>query len=127
MDNYREKRSGGYSPKNGNRERSFNNDFNGEYRKKSRPRFNKDADARGQYVKVDRSDSYGNSVKSHSYGRQYGSDVPRSDGEHTRRYNGDKLQYVNAFPSWVDLKYNIRETKFITNAIGESGFDTVLL
>ena len=95
MDNYREKRSGGYSPKNGNRERSFNSDFNGEYRKKSRPRFNKDADARGQYVKVDRSDSYGNSVKSHSYGRQYGSDVPRSDGEHTRRYNGDKLQYGN--------------------------------
>ncbi len=84
MDNYKEKRSGGYGSRNVNRERSFNNDFNGEYRKKSRPRFNRDNEGRGQYVKVERGDN----GRANSYGRQYGSDVPRTDGERARRYNG---------------------------------------
>ena len=47
MDNYKEKRQGGYAPRNGNRERSFDNNFNGEYRKKQRPRFTKEQDGRG--------------------------------------------------------------------------------
>ncbi|MBQ8449863.1 MAG: rRNA pseudouridine synthase [Bacteroidaceae bacterium] len=49
MDNYKEKRQGGYAPRGGNRERSFNSDFNAEYRKKQRPRFTREQDGQRQY------------------------------------------------------------------------------
>lgn len=89
MDNYKDKRSGGNYSRNGKKERSFG-DFNGEYRKRTRQRFNREGDAL-QYVKVDRREDGENRDRGNS--RRYGSDVSRYGGDRPRtRYNGDRRQ-----------------------------------
>jgi hypothetical protein len=90
MENYKDKRSGGYNSRGGKKERSYG-DFNGEYRKRTRPRFNRE-DERPQYVKIDRREDGENRERSNS--RRYGSDVSRynSDDRPRTRYNSERRQ-----------------------------------
>lgn len=116
MDNYKGKRADGYNPRNAGKERSFDNDFNGEYRKKPRPRFNRDAAGGGrpQFVRVERRDNAeGDGAKrygSSSYGgRQYrGGDAPRygrerfgeeqgGAGRPQRRYDNNRPRFQGGF------------------------------
>lgn len=84
MDNYKEKRQGGYTPRGGNRERSFDNNFNAEFRKKQqRPRFTKEQDGRRQYV---RSEYRGNAEGANRYS-SYNGRQQQSGGEGERNYN----------------------------------------
>ncbi len=84
MDNYKEKRQGSYTPRGGNRERSFDNNFNAEFRKKQqRPRFTKEQDGHRQYV---RSEYRGNAEGGNRYS-SYNSRQQQSGGEGERNYN----------------------------------------
>lgn len=89
MDNYKEKRQGGYNPRGGNRERSFNSDFNAEYRKKQRPRFTREQDGQRQYG--------GNGYRNNDY--------RSNNGEGGRRYTSyQRPQYNNGAES--ETNYN---------------------
>ena len=93
MDNYKDKRSGGNYSRDGKRERSYN-DYNGEYRQRTRQRFGKEGD-RPQYVKIDRREEGDSRERGNA--RRYGSDVSRygnnSNGDRPRtRYNSDRRQ-----------------------------------
>lgn len=105
MDNYKDKRSGGYSSRNGNgnKDRFFDNNFNGEFRKKSRPRFSRDAEGRSGYMRVERHDSVSNGdTRYNSYGRNKNYGSSRFESAHSesrsntergysqRQYNGDR-------------------------------------
>lgn len=77
MDNYKDKRSGGYTP--GNKERSFDSSFNGEFRKKARPRFSKETDSRPQYVRIERRDNSDSERQGNKFGAKYGKPQRRQD------------------------------------------------
>ncbi len=96
MDNFKDKRSDGFAPRNENRERSsFNPNFSSDNRLKSRPRFNKQSDGRPQYARVERRDSengveFGRHKQFNRNGRNY--DGFRGDNERSNRntrFGGD--------------------------------------
>lgn len=116
MDNYKGKRADGYNPRNAGKERSFDNEFNGEYRKRPRPRFNKDAadGGRQQYVRVERRDNadgdgarrYG-SYGSRQYTSRFGGERGRERfgeeqggaGRPQRRYDNNRPRFQGGFRS----------------------------
>lgn len=134
MDNYKDKHSGGYSSRNGkgNKERSFDNNFNGEFRKKTRQRFNRDTEFRSGYVRVERHD--GNSTADSRYGsygkpKNYGAsrfDASRSEGRFNderggysqRQYNGDRTQRQT---NWRSDGYNAKGGSRNYTAQGRDG------
>lgn len=122
MDNYKEKRSGGYSQKNAGRERSFENNFNGEFRKKQRPRFSRDNDARNGYVRVEKRDNgFGGEERFNKYGKFGGNTSFRSESGRMGRNNPEERgypqkQYNREKPARF-FQYNNDETSSY-NAIG---------
>lgn len=88
MDNYKEKRQGGYTPRGGNRERSFDNNFNAEFRKKQRPRFTKEQDGRRQYA---RNEYRGNAEGGNRYSSYSRTQYNGGEGENNyNRYDGQQ-------------------------------------
>lgn len=94
MDNFKNKRSEGFSPKSENRERkSFNPNFNEDNRVR-RPRFNKASDGRPRFARVERhdSDNNGDFGGYNRPNRQYRNfDTNRQGGERfgRQRFDGD--------------------------------------
>ncbi|MBQ2877934.1 MAG: rRNA pseudouridine synthase [Bacteroidaceae bacterium] len=120
MDNYKDKRSGGYSPKNGNKERSFDNSLNGEFRKKPRQRFTRDTDTHSGYTRVERRDNgYGGEGRYNKYGRnnnnassryesgRYGSE---NGGYTAKQYGGDR-NYSRPYKNNADGYNSVGATK----------------
>lgn len=94
MDNYKDKRSGGYSPKNGNKERSFDKNLNGEFRKKPRQRFTRDVDTFSGYARVERRDNgFGGEGRYNKYGKNNDYASSRFDGGRAGGRYGDDNGY----------------------------------
>lgn len=80
MDNYKDKRNDGYSPR---RERaSFNPNFGSDNRPKSRPRFTKQSEGRPQYARVERRDNETGS----EFGRY------KSYNRNSRNFEGNRFE-----------------------------------
>lgn len=89
MDNYKEKRNDGFSPR---RERSsFNPNFGSDNRLKPRSRFTKQGDGRPQYARVERfdSDNGGEYGRYKSYNRKNNRSFDGERGVRNNRYGGD--------------------------------------
>ena len=123
MDNYKDKRSGGYSSKNGGKERSFDNNFNGEFRKKQRPRFSRDTDFRSGYVRVEKREAGFNSEERfNKYGKSgnyssYRSENGRNGAGFTEERSYSQRQYGKEKPSRFN-RYNNEGTYSSYNTVG---------
>ncbi|MBR4967169.1 MAG: rRNA pseudouridine synthase [Bacteroidaceae bacterium] len=94
MNNYKDKFSDNPSPR-GNRGRaSFNPNFDGDNRLKSRPRFNK-SDERPQYRRTNREDNNGGEFGSYKQYKRYGNEnsFNRFDSERSNRGNDFEPRY----------------------------------
>ncbi len=98
MDNFKEKRSEGFAPRKGNRERSsFNPNFGEDNRLKGgRPRFSKQSDSRPQYARVERRDDNGGSYGRNNFSGRYNRDFDGAPQPRSRRF-ADEGSYNKPF------------------------------
>lgn len=125
MDNYKDKRSGGYNSRGGNKERSFDSNLNGEFRKKPRQRFSRETGGQPQYARVDRRNGNGDSGNRYGgYNKQHYNDGEHRQGGYSRNprqgseYNQQGGYRTGAY-SRGESSYNKSERSFNNGNYGK--------
>lgn len=142
MDNFRNKRSDGFSPRNESRERSsFNPNFNEDNRLR-RPRFNKVSDGNPRYARVERRDSDNNGEfgrynrnnrstrnfdsnrqgSEHSGRSRFGGYGSQQGGERGGRQGGYR-SYNNSYNSGENTTYNTERNSYGQRSHRTSTYD----